>query len=118
MPVESISEFGQFGLAGVVIFALFYFLHGFLKELKEMNKTHDNRIEIMAKTHYEQIEAMNKMHNERHDTRNDLHGKERGEWLVAYKENTDVLRKNTEVLSTISERKCSAVTAAERRQNG
>lgn len=108
MPEQSIDSFGQFGLAGLVIFALFYFLNGFLKELKGMNETHDKRIEIMAKTHYEQIEAMNKMHNERHDNRNDRHANERNEWLIAYKENTDVLR-------TLSERKCPSAVAMERK---
>lgn len=110
MPADSISQFSQFGLGGAVIFALFYFLKGFLGELKSMNETHDRRIETMAKTHYEAIEAMNRMHNDRHDARNDLHAKERREWAELFKDNTAVLR-------TLAERKCSSFIAMEKKQN-
>ena len=110
MTETMIDSFSQFGLAGVVIFALFYFLHGFLRELKAMNETHDRRIETIAKTHYDAIDAVNRMHNERHDARNDLHAKERKEWGELFKENTAVLR-------TLAERKCPSIIASERRLN-
>lgn len=102
MPESAIDSFSQFGIGGLVIFALFYFLHGFLKELKAMNEIHDKRIEIMVKTHYEAIEAMNKMHNERHDNRNDRHAAERSEWLEFSKENLAVAKENTMLIKTLS----------------
>lgn len=109
MTESTIDSFSQFGLGGIVIFALFYFLHGFLRELKSMNETHDKRIEVMAQTHYTQIESMNKMHNERHDNRNDLHAKERADWLLAYKENTEVLR-------SLATKRCAGIEKLDRKE--
>lgn len=111
MPADSISQFSQFGLGGAVIFALFYFLKGFLSELKAMNEIHDRRIESMAKLHLEQVESMNRMHNERHDARNDMHASERKEWSLLFKENTEVLR-------MLAERKCPSQLSREAKQNG
>jgi hypothetical protein len=56
--------FGQYGLAGLVIAAQFYFMMLFLKKLDSINETH----------------------NARHDRRNDLHAAERREWLEVTRE--------------------------------
>jgi len=67
MPIET---FGQYGLSGLVIGALFYSNWLLIKEIKLLGVSHD----------------------ERHERRNASHALERTEWLEAYKENTEVLR--------------------------
>ena len=62
--------FGQYGISGLVIAALFYSNWLLIKEIKTLSASHD----------------------ERHEKRNESHAKERAEWLDAYKENTEVLR--------------------------
>lgn len=80
-PVSNtIAEFGQFGLAGLVILALFYTVHKFI----------------------EKLDAINEMHNERHDKRNELHAAERKEWLQVTKENLEVNKENTALIKTLS----------------
>ena len=73
-PVDPNSSmfdvFGQYGISGLVIAALFYSNWLLIREIKLLSASHD----------------------ERHDKRNESHAKERQEWLNAYKENTEVLR--------------------------
>lgn len=65
MPVPTISDFSQLGIAGIVIYLSFMFI----KELR----------------------AINDSHNERHDKRNELHAAERREWLEVTREIAETL---------------------------
>lgn len=81
MPEQQvIGAFGQFGLAGLVILALFYTVHKFI----------------------EKLDAINAMHNERHDKRNELHAAERREWLDVAKETLEVNKENSTLIKTLS----------------
>ena len=75
-----IDAFSQYGLAGLVILALFALVFYFLKEIR----------------------AINEMHNERHDKRNELHASERKEWLQLSKENLEVNKENSALIKTLS----------------
>ena len=78
--VGIVSEFSQYGLAGLVILALFILVYVVLKEFRSINE----------------------MHNDRHDKRNELHAAERREWLQLSKENLEVNKENTALIRTLA----------------
>jgi hypothetical protein len=81
MPVDgAISLFSQYGLSGAVIGALFYVVMMFIRELRVINETH----------------------NDRHDKRNELHAGERREWLGMSKDILATLHENTALIRTLS----------------
>jgi len=77
---DVLSAFGQYGLAGLVILALFILVYVVLKEFRHINE----------------------MHNDRHDKRNELHAGERREWLQLSKENLDVNKENTGLIKALA----------------
>lgn len=80
MPEQAIGAFGQFGLSGLVILALFITVHKFI----------------------EKLDAINAMHNERHDKQNELHAGERREWVDFAKETLEVNKENSTLIKTLS----------------
>jgi hypothetical protein len=77
---DVLSAFSQYGLAGLVILALFILVYVVLKEFRHINE----------------------MHNDRHDKRNELHAGERREWLQLSKENLDVNKENTALIKALA----------------
>lgn len=76
---DTLSIFGQYGLAGLVIGALFISLWLLLRSINSINDAHNSRAESLAKAHAE----------------------ERSEWLDAYKENTSVIHALLTVVTKI-----------------
>ncbi len=79
-PNGVLSAFGQYGLAGLVILALFILVGVVIREFRSINE----------------------MHNERHDKRNELHAAERREWLQLSKENLEVNKENMTLIKTLA----------------
>lgn len=87
---ESLSVFNQYGLPGIVIFALFAIIWQFIKELKNISESNNNKIETILKHHNERIDEIYEQHRD-----------EREKWLEAYQENTEVLRAFLEKLGRV-----------------
>jgi len=69
--MEPLNIFNQHGLSGLVIGALFVSLWYFIKEIRHLNDSNNQRIDKITATHTEERES----------------------WLKAYQDNTDALRR-------------------------
>lgn len=71
--MDVLKLFDTYGLAGIVIGALFVSLWLLIKEIRNLNDTNNQRIDAISENH----------------------SQERERWYQAYKENTEVLRQLT-----------------------
>ncbi|MCX7092591.1 MAG: hypothetical protein NTY50_03970 [Methylobacter sp.] len=74
VATQSLNAFDKYGLAGLVILALFALLVYVLMQIKTLISDHNARVNIIV----------------------DAHCEERGFWMQSLKDNTDALRKLVE----------------------